>query len=155
MLSVKLLWDVAALHRQTVTHVPEPAAQQLQQKCIPRTPTTAHIKVGKGLQPQRQQCHDMSFYTQSKGFTLQCEPNAEPTAGEIAGVAAACSSCSLAQCGRMSSMPEEVMRRQPVNCQNNTAGLTSMQCCCGEVSRHTIEVEMLQGQRGQPVRWCR
>ena len=42
------------------------------------------------------------------GFTLQCDPKAEATAGVIAGVVAACKICSLAQCGKMSSIPDEV-----------------------------------------------
>ena len=70
----------------------------------------------------------------SIGFTLQCDPNAEPTAGEIAGVAAACSSCNLAQCGRMSSMPEDVKRRQPVKCKKNSAEL-----------KHTSAMRLLRG----------
>jgi hypothetical protein len=46
-------------------------------------------------------------------FTLQCDPKAEPTAGDIAGVDAAFNSCNIAQCGRMSSIPDEVTWRQP------------------------------------------
>ena len=46
-------------------------------------------------------------------FTLQCDPKAEPTAGDIAGVDAAFNSCNIAQCGRMSSIPDEVTWWQP------------------------------------------